>query len=101
MTKTELIKEIANKADVTQDEARKCLDVFINTITASLKNNQPVRLVGFGTFELKKRAAREGRNPKTGEIIKIAATNSPSFKAGKALKEGVAKAKATVKKTKK
>ncbi|OIN82979.1 HU family DNA-binding protein [Francisella sp. TX07-6608] len=93
MTKNELIKEIAREADVTVDEARKCLDAFTKTITESLKKKQSVTLVGFGTFVSRKRAAREGRNPKTGEAIQIAATIVPSFKAGKSLKEAVAQSK--------
>ena len=98
MTKTELVREIAKEADVTLDQARKCLDGFTNTITQSLVKEQAVALSGFGTFAIKKRLARNGRNPKTGEVIKIAATTIPSFKAGKFLKEAV---KSKTKKTKK
>lgn len=89
MTKNELIKEIAKEVDVTIDEAKKCLDAFTKTITESLKKKQSVTLVGFGTFTTKKRTAREGRNPKTGEALKVPAVTLTSFKAGKTLKEAV------------
>ena len=89
MNKLELIREIASQADVTITDAEKCLNAFINSVTNSLKKKQNVTLVGFGTFQTKERAARDGRNPKTGETIKIAAATVASFKAGKFLKDAV------------
>ena len=89
MNKKELVQVIANKAKVTQDVAEACLNGFTESVTKSLKKGDNVTLVGFGTFTTKKRSARDGRNPKTGEIIKIAATKVPGFKAGKALKDAV------------
>ena len=91
MNKNELVHEIAAEADVSLDIAKACLDALTKAITHSLKKKDDVTLVGFGTFQAKKRAARDGRNPKTGEPIKIAATTVPSFKAGKVLKEAVKK----------
>ncbi|MBK2257557.1 HU family DNA-binding protein [Francisella philomiragia] len=93
MNKNELIHAISKEAKVTLSEAEKCLNAFTNVVTQSLKKKQNVTLVGFGTFEAKDRAARDGRNPKTGETIKISATTVPSFKAGKTLKESVQKTK--------
>ncbi|WGL93937.1 HU family DNA-binding protein [Arsenophonus nasoniae] len=89
MNKTELINQIAEKADLTKKDSEKALNAFIETVTEALKAGDEVQLVGFGSFQIKHRAAREGRNPQTGEALKIAATNVPSFKAGKALKEAV------------
>lgn len=89
MNKTELMHAIAKEAKVTQEEASRCLDGFITSVTKALKNNDKVTLVGFGTFEVKERSAREGRNPKTGETIQIAASKVPSFKSGKGLKDAV------------
>lgn len=89
MNKNELIHVIATDAKVNLEEAEKCLNAFTSAVSESLKNKQNVTLVGFGTFVTKDRSAREGRNPKTGETIKIAATTVPSFKAGKHLKEAV------------
>ncbi|MED7789276.1 HU family DNA-binding protein [Francisella sp. 19X1-34] len=89
MNKNELVHEIAKQADVTVTDAKKCLKAFTNTVAHALKKKNTVTLVGFGTFEAKKRAARDGRNPKTGETIKIKATTVPHFKAGKNLKETV------------
>ena len=89
MNKLELIREIARQADVTIADAEKCLNAFTNSVTNSLKKKQDVTLVGFGTFQTKERAAREGRNPKTGETIKIDATTVASFKSGKSLKVGM------------
>ncbi|MBK2270197.1 HU family DNA-binding protein [Francisella philomiragia] len=93
MNKNELIHEIAKNADVTLETASKCLNAFTSVVTQTLKKKQNVTLVGFGTFEAKDRAARDGRNPKTGETIKIPATIVPSFKVGKTLKESVQKSK--------
>lgn len=91
MNKSELVNAIAKEADVTIDNADKCLDSLTKAITKSLEKNQNVTLVGFGTFQVKDRSAREGRNPKTGETIQIKASKVPSFKAGKTLKEAVNK----------
>ncbi|BCD91900.1 DNA-binding protein HU-beta [Francisella halioticida] len=89
MNKSELIHEIARQANVTIADAEKCFNAFTQSITNALKTKQDVTLVGFGTFQAKHRAARDGRNPKTGETIKIAAATAPHFKAGKNLKESV------------
>ena len=91
MNKSELVNAIAKEADVTIDNANKCLDALTKAITESLTENDNVTLVGFGTFQVKDRAAREGRNPKTGETIQIKASKVPSFKAGKTLKDKVNK----------
>ena len=89
MNKTELIDAIAAAADLPKASAGRALDAVIDNITDSLKKGDQVALVGFGTFVVKHRNARTGRNPKTGEAIEIAASNVPSFKAGKALKDAV------------
>ena len=89
MNKQELIEAIANEVEVTKATAAGCLDAFINTVTKVLKKKGEVRLVGFGTFAIKERAARTGRNPQTGQPIQISAAKVPSFKAGKALKDAV------------
>ena len=91
MNKKELVQSIAKHADVTIDNADRCLDALTKAITESLTKNDNVTLVGFGTFQVKDRAAREGRNPKTGETIQIKASKVPSFKASKTLKEAVNK----------
>jgi len=89
MNKTELIDAIAAKADVTKIVAGKVLDATVASITEALSKGDQVSLIGFGTFSVKDRAARVGRNPQTGQEIKIAATKVPGFKAGKNLKEAV------------
>jgi len=89
MHKTELINQIAEKADLTKKDSEKALNAFIEIVTEALKAGDEVQLVGFGNFQVKPRAAREGRNPQTGKPLKIAASNVPSFKAGKTLKEAV------------
>ncbi len=89
MNKSELIDAIAAAADLPKASAGRALDAVIDSITESLKKGDPVALVGFGTFAVKHRAARAGRNPQTGETIQIKAANVPGFKAGKALKEAV------------
>lgn len=89
MNKTELIEAIAASADLPKAAAGRALDAMIDAVTDALKNNDPVVLVGFGTFAVKERAARTGRNPQTGQPIDIAAARIPSFKAGKALKDAV------------
>ena len=89
MTKTELIAALADKADVSKKDAAKVLDALTDTITEELAKKEKVTLVGFGTFETRERAARTGKNPQTGEALKIAASTAPAFKAGKTLKEAV------------
>ncbi len=89
MNKTELIAALAEKAEVSKKDAAKVLDAFTTTITEELAKKEKVTLVGFGTFETRERAARTGRNPRTGETFKVAASAAPVFKAGKALKDAV------------
>lgn len=89
MNKSELIDAIAASADIPKTVAGRALDAMIESITETLQKGDQVALIGFGTFQVKDRAARDGRNPKTGEVIKIAAAKVPSFKAGKALKDAV------------
>jgi DNA-binding protein HU-beta len=89
MTKVEIIEKMAKEADVSKAAAQKALDSFIDSIKKTLKKGNKVTLVGFGTFSVGKRAARKGRNPQTGETIKIKASKSPKFKAGKAFKESI------------
>lgn len=89
MTKTELIAAIAEKTGASKKDSDAALVATIEAITEALKAGDKVSLVGFGTFEAKKRAAREGKNPRTGEKITIPATIAPTFKAGKALKEAI------------
>lgn len=91
MNKTELINAIAAEAEISKKDAGKALDAFLDTVTKTLKKDEKVQLVGFGTFEVRERAAREGHNPQTGKKIQIAAAKVPAFKAGKALKETIAK----------
>ncbi|MCP4788785.1 MAG: HU family DNA-binding protein [Gammaproteobacteria bacterium] len=89
MNKSELIEAITQDADLSKAAAGRALDAVINAVTGALKDGESVSLVGFGTFSVKARAARTGRNPQTGATIEIAAANIPSFKAGKALKDAV------------
>ncbi len=89
MNKNDLVAAVAESADLTKADAAKAVDSVLDTITASLKKQNEVRLVGFGTFSVAKRAASEGRNPRTGEKIKIPASKRPKFSAGKALKDAV------------
>ena len=91
MNKTELVSAMADKAEISKKDAESALKALTDTITAQLKKGDKVQLVGFGTFEVSKRAAREGRNPQTGAVMKIAASKAPKFKAGKALKDLVNK----------
>ena len=91
MNKTELVSAMAEKADVTKKDAEKVLGAFIDVVGDALKKGDKIQLVGFGTFETRESAAREGKNPQTGEKIKIAACTVPAFKAGKALKDLIAK----------
>lgn len=89
MNKQELIENIAVSADITKAAAGRALDSVIDSITGSLKRGDSVVLVGFGTFSVRQRAARTGRNPQTGQEIQISAAKVPAFKAGKALKDAV------------
>ena len=89
MNKSELIEAITAEADLSKASAGRALDAVISAVTGALKDGESVSLVGFGTFSVKARAARTGRNPQTGAAIQIAAANIPSFKAGKALKDAV------------
>ena len=89
VNKTDLIDAIATAADLPKAAAGRALDAVIDSITQALKNNDQVTLVGFGTFAVKERAARTGRNPQTGKEITIAAAKVPGFRAGKALKDAV------------
>jgi DNA-binding protein HU-beta len=91
MNKTELVAAIAEKAEITKKDAEKALTAFTEVVTDELKKGEKVQLVGFGTFEVAERAAREGRNPQTGETMKIDASKAPKFKPGKALKDEVNK----------
>ena len=91
MNKTELVAAIAAKAGLEKAEAIKALKAFEEVVTEELANGGKVQLVGFGTFEVAERAAREGRNPKTKEVMPIPASKAPKFKAGKALKDAVNK----------
>ena len=89
MNRAELIVAMAKQADLTQKDAEKALKAFTEVVTAELKKGEKIQLVGFGTFEVSERAAREGRNPLTGEAMTIAACKAPKFKAGKALKDAI------------
>ena len=89
MNKTELIAAVAEKAEISKKDSEKALKAFIDVVTDELKNGEKIQLVGFGTFEVSERAAREGRNPQTGKTMKIEACKAPRFKAGKALKDAV------------
>ena len=89
MNKSELIAEVAAKADLTKKDADAAINATIETITEVLKGGDKVQLVGFGTFEVRERSARIGRDPRTNKEIKIPASKAPAFKAGKALKDSV------------
>lgn len=91
MNKTDLINSVSEKAEVTKKDAEKMINAVFASIEDALAANEKVQLVGFGTFEVKERAARVGRNPQTGETINISAAKVPTFKAGKGLKDAVAK----------
>ena len=93
MNKAELVAAMAEKPGASKKVSEEALKAFIEVVTEELKKGEKVQLVGFGTFEVAKRAAREGRNPQTGKSMKIAASKAPKFKAGKALKEEVNKKK--------
>ena len=90
MNKTELVASMADKAGISKKDAEKALTAFLDTVTDELKKGEKVQLVGFGTFEVRERAARTGINPRTKEMISIEATKVPAFKAGRALKDAVA-----------
>ncbi|MBT3010783.1 MAG: HU family DNA-binding protein [Candidatus Thiodiazotropha endolucinida] len=89
MNKAELIEAMAESADISKAAAGRALDGMVDAVTKAMKEGDTLSLVGFGTFSVKERAAREGRNPQTGETIKIKASRIPSFKAGKALKDAI------------
>ena len=89
MNRTELVAAMAEATELSKKDAEAALKAFIDAVTAEMKKGEKVQLVGFGTFEVSERAAREGRNPQTGETMTIAASKSPKFKAGKALKDAV------------
>ena len=89
MNKSELVSAVAAKTDLTKADTERALKAFMETITETLKGGDQVTLIGFGTFLVRERKARTGRNPRTGETIQIKAANNPAFKAGKALKDAV------------
>ena len=89
MNKTELVAAIADQAGLSKKDAEKAVKAFTETVSKELKKKGKVQLVGFGTFEVSKRAAREGRNPQTGKTMSIPASKAPKFKAGKALKDSI------------
>ena len=91
MNKSQLIEAVAQNSGLKKSQAEAAVKAFTDAVTEALKAGDKVQLVGFGTFEVRERAAKEGRNPKTGETIKIAATKVPAFKAGAALKAKIAK----------
>lgn len=87
MNKTELIAAVAEKAELSKKDAEKAMKAFTDVVAEELVKGEKIQLVGFGTFEVSERAAREGRNPRTGETMSVAACKTPKFKAGKALKD--------------
>lgn len=89
MNKAELVAAIAEKSELSKKDSEKALKAFTDVVAEELKKGNKIQLVGFGTFEVASRAAREGRNPQTGATMKIAASKSPKFKAGKALKDEI------------
>jgi len=89
MNKAELVDAVAGASNLSKADAGRAVDAVVESITAALKRGEQVSVVGFGTFSVKHRAARAGRNPRTGETIQIAASNVPGFKAGKGLKDAV------------
>lgn len=89
MNKTELVSAMAEQTQLSKKDAEAALKAFVDVVSAELKKGEKIQLVGFGTFEVSERAAREGRNPQTGKTMKIAASKAPKFKAGKALKDMV------------
>ncbi len=91
MNKTELVEKIAEKSDLSKKDAEKALNAFIDAVTEAVAKDDKVQLIGFGTFERRRREERAGRDPRTGNPITIPASNTPAFKAGKAFKEAVNK----------
>ena len=91
MNKAELVAAIAEKTELSKKDSEKALKAFIDVVTEELTKGEKIQLVGFGTFEVSERAAREGRNPQTGETMSIPASKAPKFKAGKALKDVINK----------
>ena len=89
MNKAELVAAVAEKAEISKKDAEKAVKAFTDVVSEELVNGGKIQLVGFGTFEVSERPAREGRNPRTGETMTIAATKTPKFKVGKALKDMV------------
>ena len=89
MNKTEIVAAMADSTGLTKKDAEKALKAFTDIVAKELKQGGKVQLVGFGTFEVSERAAREGRNPQTGKVMKIKASKAPKFKAGKALKDAL------------
>lgn len=89
MNKTELVQAVAERTQLTKKDAGNAVNATLNLIQETLSNGETVQLIGFGSFEVRERAARKGRNPQTGEEIDIAATKTPAFKAGKQLKDAV------------
>jgi DNA-binding protein HU-beta len=89
MNKAELVEAVADSAGLSKADAGRAVDAVVEAVTGALQKGEQVAVVGFGTFSVKSRAARTGRNPRTGEAIKIAASKVPGFKAGKALKDAV------------
>jgi DNA-binding protein HU-beta len=89
MNKSDLIDAMAEAADIPKTTAARALDAFTDSVAIALKEGGTVSIIGFGTFSVKERAARTGRNPQTGAVIEISASKTPSFKAGKALKDAV------------
>ena len=89
MNKAELVAAIADKTELSKKDAEAALKAFTDVVAEELKKGEKIQLVGFGTFEVRERAAKEGRNPRTGETLKIEASKVPAFKAGKALKDAV------------
>ena len=89
MNKTEFIAAIAEEAGLSKTDAAKAVKAFTDVVVEEMKKGEKIQLVGFGTFEVSERAAREGRNPQTGEAMTIAASKTPKFKAGKALKDSI------------
>ena len=89
MNKTELIAKVAEKASIERKESERAVAAVFEAITEALKQNDKVQIMGFGSFEVKERAAHQGRNPATGETIEIAASKAPVFKAGKSLRDAI------------
>jgi DNA-binding protein HU-beta len=91
MNKSEFVKHVANQHNITQDEANKVIDIFTSSVISALGEGNEIQLVGFGNFSVADVAARPGRNPKTGEVLQIAAYKQPRFKVGQKLKDAVNK----------